>query len=286
MERRQLEYFVAVVDHGGFTRAADALRVAQPSLSQSVAALERELGTPLFHRLSRRVVLTAAGRALLEPARQILRDHRVALEAVRAVRGLAAGTLDLAVIPTLAAHPLAGLIGRFVAHHPGVRVQVRDLEPGQDVEDAVLTGDCEIGLTELPQQDPRLLSRALGVQEFHLVLPPGSRRRASVGPAALGGLSLVATPPGTSSRAALDSVLAAGGVAEPRIVVTTAHREALTPLVLAGVGAALLPAPMAEQAQALGAVTSRLRPAVTRSVGLLHRAGAMSPAAAAFLELV
>src|SRR5437763_4983385 len=93
MDLRQLEYLVAVVDHGGFTRAADALFVAQPSLSQGVRTLEAELGVPLFHRLGRRVELTSAGEALLEPARRMLRDATTARAAVAEVAGVAARPL-------------------------------------------------------------------------------------------------------------------------------------------------------------------------------------------------
>ncbi|MGH3631406.1 MAG: LysR family transcriptional regulator, partial [Sciscionella sp.] len=74
MERRQLEYFLAVVDHGGFTAAATELHVAQPSLSHSIKTLERELGAELFHRLPRGVRLTSAGEALVAHARRVLRD--------------------------------------------------------------------------------------------------------------------------------------------------------------------------------------------------------------------
>src|SRR6266436_7205210 len=93
MELRQIQYAVAVIDHGGFTRAAAALYVSQPSLSQGVANLEAELGTPLFRRVGRRVVLTAAGEAFQEPARQLLRDARTIREIVGAVAGLQAGRL-------------------------------------------------------------------------------------------------------------------------------------------------------------------------------------------------
>ena len=74
MDVRQLKFFLAVVDHGGFSRAADELMVAQPSLSQAIAGFERELGMPLFHRVGRGVVLSDAGQALVGPARVVLRD--------------------------------------------------------------------------------------------------------------------------------------------------------------------------------------------------------------------
>src|SRR5215472_6298396 len=79
---RQLSYFLAVVDHGGFGRAAAVLSIAQPTLSQSVKGLERELGAELFHRASPGDVLTAAGRALVGPARQLVRDVNAARASV------------------------------------------------------------------------------------------------------------------------------------------------------------------------------------------------------------
>ncbi|MEU1853423.1 LysR family transcriptional regulator, partial [Streptomyces sp. NPDC019990] len=78
MDIRQLEYFLAIVDRGGFSRAASALYVSQPSLSQAVRALERDLGSELFHRIGRRAVLTEAGRALIEPAREAVRGLETA----------------------------------------------------------------------------------------------------------------------------------------------------------------------------------------------------------------
>jgi DNA-binding transcriptional LysR family regulator len=76
VDARQLEYFLAIVDHDVFGRAAQQLHVSQPSLSQAVAALERDLGVLLFHRINRGVVISAAGSELIEPARQVLRDLR------------------------------------------------------------------------------------------------------------------------------------------------------------------------------------------------------------------
>ena len=69
MDTRKLKYFLAVVDHDGFNRAAEHLLIAQPSLSQTIASLEKELGVPLFHRIGRRAVLSEAGKELVGPAR-------------------------------------------------------------------------------------------------------------------------------------------------------------------------------------------------------------------------
>src|SRR5580700_10007201 len=113
MDLRRLEHFLAVVDHGGFTAASRQLPVSQPALSLSVKELELELGAPLFEPVGRRVLLTSAGRALVGPARQSLRDVETGRAAVAAVVGVTAGTLALASLPTLVADPLAGLVGRF-----------------------------------------------------------------------------------------------------------------------------------------------------------------------------
>ena len=94
MDARQLEYFLAIVDHDGFGRAAQHLHIAQPSLSQSIANLERELGVQLFHRIGRGVVLSTAGSDLIAPARQVLRDLRTARATMESAKGLRRGTVS------------------------------------------------------------------------------------------------------------------------------------------------------------------------------------------------
>src|SRR3954464_4801838 len=96
VELRQLEYVVAVVDHGTFTRGAAAVHVAQPTLSQGIRALETELGVDLFHRVGRRAVLADAGAAFLGPARQALHDVAMARDSVAAGWGPRAGRLATA----------------------------------------------------------------------------------------------------------------------------------------------------------------------------------------------
>src|SRR5215211_3907779 len=124
MELHQVRYALAVVDPGTFTAAAAACFVAQPSLSHAIATLERELGVELFHRIGRRITLTAAGEAFVPPAREALRAVDTVRAEVDAVVGIVAGHLDLVALPTLAVDPVAPLVGAFRSRHPAVTVRL------------------------------------------------------------------------------------------------------------------------------------------------------------------
>src|ERR1700748_632216 len=119
MELRQVEYVLAVVDRGSFTKAAAAMGVSQPSLSDGIRRLEEELDVRLFHRLGRSVGLTAAGDASVGPARQLARDRNAVIESVAEVRSVRTGTLDFVALSTLAADPLGRLVGRLRQGHTG-----------------------------------------------------------------------------------------------------------------------------------------------------------------------
>jgi LysR family carnitine catabolism transcriptional activator len=297
MDVRRLEYFLAIVDEGGMTKAARMLHIAQPSLSQSLGALERELGVALFDRAGRGMRLSAAGQALVGPARQALRSIQAAREAVVEVSELLAGTLEIAALPTLAVDPLADLVGRFRTDHPGVVVRVREAESAAGTSTLVRDGRCELGLAHLPLPQEGLRTVELGVQELLFVLAPsieiagemragvvagGSPR--AISPVALARVPLIVTPPGTSTRILLDQAMEAAGVV-PNVAVETDAREAIVPLVLAGAGGALLPAPLALEAQRRGALMWAAKPRIARRIGLIRRRGSLSPAARVFARL-
>jgi LysR family transcriptional regulator, carnitine catabolism transcriptional activator len=285
MDRRQLEYFLAIVATGGFTSASRRLRVAQPSLSQAIRALERDLGTPLFDRLGRGVGLTAAGEALVRPAKQVLRDFATARASVESVLGLTGGRLDIVALTTLAVDPLAALIGRFRADHERVDVRVTDPEHDDAVTGMVLTGECELGLAEAPGGEG-LEHLRLRDQEFYAVFPPGSGIEPDqpIEVAALASRPLVSTPEGTAMRTLVDRELSRCGTT-PRVAVETTHRAAIVPLVLAGAGATLLPPRLAEDAAARGAVVVPTTPRLRHGAVMMWRSGQLSPAAQAFVEL-
>ncbi len=285
MDLRRLTYFLAVVDHGGFTKAAKAIFVSQPALSLAVRELEEEVGTELLYRLGRGVRLTAAGEAFAGPARQALRDVEVARASAASIAGLETGSLALGSLPTLAADPLADLVGRFRAAHPGVIVDLAAPEDTADLVALLRDGRCEIGLAEPVALPEPLATHELGDQRLLVILPPGTRRsRRALSVEELEQVPFIATPEGTSSRRLLDEAFAGVGLT-PNIVVVAAQREAILPLVAAGAGAAMVPEALAHRASRLGAVVATTRPRITRRVVLVHRPGPLAPAARRFLEL-
>jgi LysR family carnitine catabolism transcriptional activator len=282
MDTRRLQHFVAVVDHGGFTAAAKATFVSQPALSLAVKELESDLGTPLFDRIGRKVQLTSAGNALLGPARQVLRDLETGRAAVTAVSGLASGVLSLACLPTLAADPTAALIGRFRSQFPGVRVDLAAPEDTRELFQLVETGRSELALTDALGVPATLQSTKLGTQVLVFILPPGATTSGAL--IDFEDTLFVASPEGTSTRRLLDERLGSVGL-NPKLAVISAQRDAILPLVLAGAGAALVPESMAIAAEQLGAVIARPDPPAVRELALVHRPGALSPAAARLSEL-
>ncbi len=289
MERRELEYFLAIAECGSFTAAAQALHVAQPSLSHAIAGLEHKLGGKVFHRLSHGVVLTPAGEALVEPARQAMRDLSTARDSVREVLGLAGGRLDVVAQTTLAVDPLAELVGVFLRAHPRVEVRISDPELGSDVTGAVRTGEKELGMVDAAEQAVGdLESVVLRGREIFAVLPPDSAAaagRSRLGAADLVALDWVTTPRGTATREVIEATVGTRGTC-PSVAVETAHQAMIVPLVLAGAGATLLPRSMARDAAERGAAVLPLRPRVIRRGVLFWRPGPLSPAASEFVRLV
>ncbi len=283
MNPRHIEFVVAVADHRSFTRAAEAVRVSQPSLSHAISEIEQQLGTPLFHRMGRSVWLTSAGDAFVESARLVLHDLSVLQASVKAVEELRAGTLDLAAPHASAAELLARLVGEFRSRHPGVRVRIQTSENLHDIERYVRTGRCELALT-VEKVEPPLLAEVIGTEENLAVFPPGTKlKRRPVKHADLAGLPLI-VPTGVYEYY--------GGLAlqtspdkAPFVAVETESRQALIPLVLAGAGFTFLPRGLAEGAARQNLVLAAMDPPMQRDILLVTRPGPLSPAAKIFVSL-
>lgn len=125
MELRQIELFVVLAQHRSFTRAAEALGIAQPALSQQVRRLERELGVQLLDRSTRPVRLTEAGSAFYPRAERILADTTLAGEEMREMAGAGRRRVVVGALPALALHWLPPVLAEFHTAHSAVEIAVR-----------------------------------------------------------------------------------------------------------------------------------------------------------------
>ncbi len=149
MEIHQLEYFVAVAETGGFSRAAERCSVAQPSLSQQIKKLEGEIGQPLFDRLSRKVVLTDAGKMLLPRANAILGELQNIKVEMQPDIETGHGTLSVGFIPTIAPFVLPGVIHIFSQRFPNATLEVYE-DLTDELVKKIVGAELDVAITSLP----------------------------------------------------------------------------------------------------------------------------------------
>lgn len=288
MDARQLQYFLTVVDEGGVRAAADKLFVAQPSISQSIRSLERSVGSDLFTRTGRRLKLTAAGEALVSPARQVLHWLELSRANVEAVSGLRRGRIVIATMPSQAVDPLPAILDRFVSTYPLVQVAIRAAGTPGEVAALVHSGEVELGIaaTTTPIPANGLVLHPIAIQGFIVVAPRESHLPTSdpLTYAHLDGHRLIVGQPGTGMRRVADEVLADNP--STSIVVESEHREAILPMVLAGAGTAIMAEGWRSLAEHLGLRVHDLRTDIELTVAVLQRDAALSPAATEFLRLM
>jgi DNA-binding transcriptional LysR family regulator len=172
MEIRHLRCFCVLAEQLHFTKAALLLNMAQPALSFQVKQLERELGTQLVERTNRRVRLTAAGEVFLDRARRILEQvDQAARETARVGQG-EAGSLVIGVVSTAVCSVLPELLRGFRREAPHITVDIREMEPGEQVE-ALRRETIDIGLLFLAIQDPDFDSLVVSRERLILALPAG-----------------------------------------------------------------------------------------------------------------
>lgn len=282
VELRQLTYFDAVVRHGGFTRAAEALRVAQPAVSAQIRRLEAELGVQLLRRTTRRVELTDAGELVLARARRML-DERDALHGDLAqAAGALRGRVRLGAIQAVGPFNLGGALAAFHARYPDVELRLRSGPGGQLVGD--LDADrIDLAIGPLPDTLPERISRLpLFTDELVLVTAPTHRLAGldSVPLTALRDEPFACLPADSGLRRILNRACAAAGFA-PRVPYESTSVQQIRELVSHGLGVALLARSVAT-APGRPVTTHPVAPTpINRPVGLLHlRDRPLAPAAA------
>ena len=282
MNLRQLQYFVAVVEEGNFTRAAQRLYVAQPSLSKQLAALEHELGGPLIERLTRGVRLTPSGRAFLPEARAAILSAERARRSARMAHDLEAGELEIATVLSIAIGLLPNSIQALRAKHPGILVELREYLRKGLMEDEVRAGVSDIAVGPTPHKWDGPVER-LGWEEFVILLPENDPMLRETGKLELSDLAdrrwVLPAPTAGMSPLVTAACREAGFVPQP--AVHSSQVEAIARFAACGLGPAMLPQNVIPPD--LRSLTRRLRRPLARELSAYTRSD-WSPLAGAFLR--
>lgn len=287
MDLRDFEAVIAVADHGTFTGAARALFVAQPALSKRIAGLEAELGTPLFERTPRGVLLSSAGEAFVARSRAIVDLAVDAREAVTSVGLRQTGRVAICALPTIINSHVVPVVSRLARAYPGITVRLLGAESARAAVAMVESGAADAGLCATPPPSHRTRSRAAFEQQLMVLLPPKTRApRRALTAGELVRHPLVITPVGTSTRQLVDELFEHAGLLAD-VIVESEQRDALVPLVVAGAGITFVSERLADDAaRRHGVVVRATDPPITRPIALVVRDGPPSPALQALLEIV
>ncbi|ADD44859.1 LysR family transcriptional regulator [Stackebrandtia nassauensis] len=281
MQLPQLKSFVTVCDTRHFTRAAELLHVAQPSLSQQIKALEHELGTPLFRRARGNITPTDAGAALLPVARRILADTELAYREVADTVDLRRGRVRLGAPPSLCASLVPDIFRVFHDRYPGVELTV-DEGGSQDLVRTLTDGELDLALIITHQTGRPAALRVAELLHENLVVasapqlpPPGKRARITV--ADLRDQPLVMFRRGYDLRESTITACREAGF-EPTFTVEGGEMDAVLGFVRAGLGLAVVPSMVAERSGLR--ITRFTRSGPERTIAIAHRRDVQPPRAA------
>lgn len=241
MELRQLFTFIAVVEAGGFTKAAANLGYAQSSVTAQIQALETELETPLFDRLGKRIVLTAAGQRFLPYAQEITKLHALAKDAIR-FNSEISGTLTIGAPESLAAFRLPAIIREFKSRYAQVNII---LKPGVcwEMSDRIRTGELDLAFKlEIESEEKDMHKEMLVEERMVLIAPIGHPlgKLSPVTPQALQDEVILYTEPGCTYRTLFEQCLSNNGVF-PSQGLEFWSIEAIKNCVMTGLGLSFLP---------------------------------------------
>jgi DNA-binding transcriptional LysR family regulator len=274
MELHQLQYFESVGRHLHFTRAAEELNVAQPSVSQQIRKLEAELGVPLFHRMKRRVALTEAGALFLPRARAILQQLDEARAEVQELSGMRKGTLSVGATPSVGTHLIPTAIAAFSRQQPGIALTLHE-GGSRTLVKLLQEGELDLAVVIQPIRNPALHTIPLMKEELLLATPRDHplAQRESVDLAELRDEPFVMLREGAYDLR--DQVVAACRRVgfTPRVTLDGGEMDSVPRFVAAGMGVTILPAiVLRDLARGEGPVAVRIQtPRLVRSLVIAHR---------------
>jgi DNA-binding transcriptional LysR family regulator len=285
MEFLQLKYFQTVAQLEHMTKAARQLRIAQPSLSKTIARLEEDLGVPLFDRQGRQIRLNAYGKVFLERVERAFMELNEGKREIRDLAGLNQGMVTLSVsIPSI----LPGLLGSFLAQYPDVHFR-QFFESASSMKHQLENGDIDFSISSEPIEGPDIEWKPLITEEILLVVPPGHplAERDSIRLCEVKHESFVSMNAGNEFRTLTDRFCRQAGFT-PNICFAVDEPDVIGRLVRQGLGIAFVPA--LSWLAASPRLSNRLRiiePTCQRTIGLAwSKRRYLSSAAQRFREFV
>ncbi len=276
MELHQLRYLRAAVRSGSVTRAAENEHVAQPAVSRQIRLLERELGTPLFHRVGRRVVPTEAGLRMADCADRVLDEIAAAVAALTGPDAESGQRLSFCATETVTEHILPAALTVLRERRPACSMSVEMLGTDDGIA-RVLADAVDFAIVVLPIADARLVVEPLLAEDVLLAVPKEHRwatEETIALAAALGDPGLLASMRGHGLRSQVDEAAAALGMAiSPRVELRS--QQALLAMVAAGGGVCFTPRMAVASRSDVSA--KPLTPGLRREIGWVRRKGRHVP---------
>ncbi|UTD29390.1 LysR family transcriptional regulator [Bradyrhizobium sp. WD16] len=222
LHSRLLNYVDEVARTGSIRKAASHLNVAASAISRQILALETEIGTPLFQRLPRKLVLTAAGEVLIGHIRQTLKDLSRARDKIEELKGLRRGEITVAMMSGLASNLVPGTVKQFRAANPRVVLHLTLLTTGEDIQSAVATGEADLGIGFDFTKDGNLKTLARAVGRLGATMAPNHplAKRSQIRLSDCVDYPLVIADQSTAIRPYLDTAFARAAL-EPQAAIQT-----------------------------------------------------------------
>lgn len=277
---RHIRYFLAVAEHKNFTRAAEALHVSQPTLSQQIRQLEETLHAPLLDRSGRAIALTDAGVAYLGYARRALLDLEAGRRAIHDVQELSRGTLRVAITPTFTAYLVGPLVETFNRRYPGIMLTIQEM-PQERMEMLLNDDALDLGIAFDEVRSPDIERQALLSESLALMVGkshPYAKRRRPITLEDFNREVMVLLNTEFATRIQIDRHWRQLGAA-PRIAIEVNSISAIVEIVRRGRLATVLPAAIAREQTGLFPVPLEFA-VPERTAVLLQRKGAYRTAAA------
>jgi DNA-binding transcriptional LysR family regulator len=286
MNLEQLRGFAEIARLGNFTRAAEHLHLAQPSLSRQIAALEQDLGAELFHRARGGSTLTTAGESLLPLARRMLADAESVRRELAELAGLQRGRVRLGATPTLCISLVAEVLSAFHAAHPAIELHLSE-HGSRRLLDELAGGELDLAL--ITTSDARSAERftVTPLLEEELVLissasAPPVTTRDSIGLAEVARIPQIVFSASYDLRSATDAAFEAAGLT-PEVVLEGAEMDAVLRFAERGLGVAIVPAMVLIDRPGLRSVRLA-QPALTRTISLARPADVAPTAAVRVMQ--